>query len=365
MASPSDTLWEYKRHTAAKHQILSGYLDAWIPILAHSGHAELVLIDGFAGPGRYKGGKPGSPLLMLDAYLRREDRDKLPSRLHYFFIEEHKRRCDHLKDELAKKKWPPDKVTVEPICGSFEHEFPKIIDRLQTDFGTLPPTFAFIDPFGADQNRPEMHARLLRLPRCEALIYLPVTHLARFVREADLARTLTNLYDGEGWREACKYDDIESRKKVLHDLFRAVLKQSCEWVRSFEIVPEVGGNSYYLFFGTNSKQGLRKMKAAMWQTDPVHGQRFADSTVVDHPVLFQTEPDFARLEWMLRQQYGTAEFTIDDALDFTLTATPFRDDGHLKRPVLGRAEKRGALAVLRPAGSNRGYKPGTRMRFVS
>ena len=55
MASPTEILWERQRHTAAKHQILTGYLDAWIPILAHAGHEDLVLIDGFAGPGRYRG----------------------------------------------------------------------------------------------------------------------------------------------------------------------------------------------------------------------------------------------------------------------------------------------------------------------
>src|SRR4051812_16680062 len=140
---------------------------------------------------------------MLDAYLRREDRDRLRTRLHYFFIEEHKGRFDHLKGELDRKSWPADRVTVTPIHGPFEEHFPRVVADLRSRFGRLPPTFAFVDPFGADQTKPELHAQLLRLPRCEALIYLPVTHLARFVREPDLANTLTNLYRSREWEEAC------------------------------------------------------------------------------------------------------------------------------------------------------------------
>jgi three-Cys-motif partner protein len=362
MATPNEVLWERKRHTAAKHQILTGYLDAWIPILAHAGFKDLVLIDGFAGPGRYKGNEPGSPLLMLDAYLRRDDRARLPARLHYFFIEEHKGRFDYLQGQLEKKTWP-DKVAVTPIHGSFEEHFPTIVDDLERRFGSLPPTFAFIDPFGADQTKPELHDQLLRLPRCEALIYLPVTHLARFVREADLSQTLDNLYRGRAWEAACAHDDLASRKKILHDLFRQQLKESCRWVRSFEIVPEGGGNSYYLFFGTNNEQGLRKMKAAMWTIDPVGGQRFRDSTMVDHPVLFEDKPDFARLLHMLREHFGDREFGIEDACRYTLTGTPFRDDGHLKRDTLAPAEKDHHLRVTRPGGSKSGFKARTRLRF--
>lgn len=54
------TLWNMAPHSAAKHRVLRSYIDAWIPIMAHqaikmsprSGPARLLLVDGFAGPGR-------------------------------------------------------------------------------------------------------------------------------------------------------------------------------------------------------------------------------------------------------------------------------------------------------------------------
>ena len=48
---PTTTLWAAEEHTVAKHRILRRYLEAWIPIMA-SRSGRLILIDGFAGPGR-------------------------------------------------------------------------------------------------------------------------------------------------------------------------------------------------------------------------------------------------------------------------------------------------------------------------
>jgi three-Cys-motif partner protein len=59
MPKDVDVLWPLKRHTIAKHQILRWYIDAWLPILGAGRWAkdDVVLIDGFAGPGRYRGGE--------------------------------------------------------------------------------------------------------------------------------------------------------------------------------------------------------------------------------------------------------------------------------------------------------------------
>jgi len=69
MSKKSDGLWPMRRHTQAKHVILRKYLDAWLPILGagRSAAEHVMLIDGFAGPGRYTTGEDGSPLIMLKA----------------------------------------------------------------------------------------------------------------------------------------------------------------------------------------------------------------------------------------------------------------------------------------------------------
>lgn len=101
-------------------------------------------------------------------------------------------------------------------------------------------------------------------------------------------------------------------------------------------------------------QGLRKMKDAMWKVDPVAGASFRDSTLADHPVLFQESTAFDELERMLREHFGDGWFAIKDAERFALLETPFRDNAHLKRPTLKPAEDRGALEVERRSGQRTG-----------
>ena len=42
------------------------------------------------------------------------------------------------------------------------------------------------------------------------------------------------------------------------------LRQHASYVRSFEMIGSRPNTGYHLFFGSNSKVGLRRMKEAMW-----------------------------------------------------------------------------------------------------
>jgi three-Cys-motif partner protein len=62
--------WNLAPHTAAKLEILGAYLRAWFPILGRSANFDrIIYIDGFAGPGRYKQGEDGSPIIALKAAI--------------------------------------------------------------------------------------------------------------------------------------------------------------------------------------------------------------------------------------------------------------------------------------------------------
>jgi three-Cys-motif partner protein len=70
MPDQRPTLWEAEPHTVAKHGILKSYFDAWTAILSRSTRSsELLFVDGFAGPGEYTNGEPGSPIVALNAVL--------------------------------------------------------------------------------------------------------------------------------------------------------------------------------------------------------------------------------------------------------------------------------------------------------
>ena len=62
---PRTTVWPHDEQTRGKHLVLRSYLDGWFPVLG-SWNKRLLFIDGFAGPGEYDQGEPGSPVIGLD-----------------------------------------------------------------------------------------------------------------------------------------------------------------------------------------------------------------------------------------------------------------------------------------------------------
>ena len=60
-----------------------------------SDRPRLLLVDGFAGPGRYATGEQGSPLIMLEALIEHDAFDRMGAvDFLYLFIEHDPRRVD-------------------------------------------------------------------------------------------------------------------------------------------------------------------------------------------------------------------------------------------------------------------------------
>ena len=356
---PSTTLWVADEHTVAKHRILRKYLDAWIPIMA-SQSGRLILIDGFAGPGRYSTGEDGSPLVMLRAYLEHVARTHINAELNYVFIEQHQRRFDWLVDEINKIDRPMN-VHVYPVRGDFAEVLSAVLNGLGG--AALAPTFLFVDPFGYADNPMELSGRVLSFPRCEALIYVPLRWVARFLGDDGAAGAFTSVYGDDRWTLARAVAGIDERVPILRGLFEGALGERARYVRSFEMLDNAGTHGYHLFFGTQHETGLSRMKTAMWSVDPGEGASFRDPSVKGQQLLFTPTPDFGILLAMLREQYGTRPFSIEDAERFVLLETSFMHDAHLKQKTLAPAERDGLLEVLTPRAKRRTYPKRTRMQF--
>jgi len=102
LVTPKDKPWELDPHTTAKHDILRRYLAAWFPILG-AYHNRIVYIDGFSGPGRYKNGEPGSPMIAL--YVAVNHRKLTAGEIICWFIEE---RADRLAALESNPPWAPN-----------------------------------------------------------------------------------------------------------------------------------------------------------------------------------------------------------------------------------------------------------------
>lgn len=363
--APKTALWEYQPHTEAKHDVLRWYLDARVAIMGQAtGFPELVMVDGFAGPGRYLGGEKGSPLLMLDAFLEHRARQAITARLRYIFIEKDAQRFAHLGAEIESYgPLLPRKVTVELYNNSFDTR----MDAILRDLGAKPPpVFTFVDPFGISDNHREVTSRVLGHGGCEVLAYVPLYQIARFIDAPEFERHLNNLFSGDSWRDARNVAGLQERIALLKAIFEEAMSKTCSRVMSMEIPSEHANAGYFLFFGTSHDLGVEKMKDVFWRVDPLDGSRYHPTRKsVDELLLpITATANIGPLKHQLFERFGLQEFSIEEALALTFE-TQFKPT-HLRGHLLGPLETLGTIAVDRPAGHQpaKTYPAGTTLRFT-
>ena len=232
MATPKETVWDLDPHTAAKHEILRRYLSAWFPILG-TYHGRIVYIDGFSGPGRYRKGEPGSPLIALDVATKQ--RTATAGEIVFWFVEERDDRLAHLKQELAKIAIPAHfKVTAD--SGRFDEKFESVLESMEVGGQQIAPTFAFIDPFGFSGIPFALIDRLLRQSRCEAFITFMVDAINRFLEhpEEKVVQHIVEAFGGDD--DAIRVANCAGdRVAKLRDLYQSKLATAAQYVRFFEM----------------------------------------------------------------------------------------------------------------------------------
>ena len=363
MAAPRTTVWDLEPHTRAKHEILKRYLQAWTPILTQGGFPEIMYIDGFAGPGRYSNGEDGSPTIALRAAL--EHRDRIGARIRFEFVEEDEDRAGVLREVIAELD-TPDQFHIEVHDGTtFETALEQILESYQGR--RLPPTFAYIDPFGWSGVPFPITQEILRNRSCEVMVNFMYEEINRFLGHSDQERNFDSFFGTDQWREGIQHNDPRMRNRFLHDLYHRRLRDisGARYVRSFEMRNERDVVDYYLFYATNNMLGLKKMKEAMWRVDESGEFRFSDATDPNQAVLFLNEPRLDMLRHQLLDQFGGCVASVGEVEEYILAETAFRET-HYKRQILRPLElaEPAVIEVIDPPpGRRRGTFPDSSMRL--
>lgn len=357
------TIWEIAAHTSVKHDLLRTYLGAWFPILGKY-NRRVVFLDGFAGPGRYIDGEPGSPSIALGTFLDHHHAAYL-SETEYVFVfnENHAERFSSLEEVIesertARGDWPSNvKVLVE------NRNFTEIADEILDSLGgeSLAPTFAFLDPFGYKDTPMELIRRLMSYSKSELFIYFDINSLNRFATAGQNVDVHFEALYGTSEFKNAPPAGHPGRQQFLHDLYERQLREMCGFkhVRSFEMVGSNGKAINYLFFCTNNATGFDRMKSAMWKAAPSGDYRFRDS-LAGQPVLFQSEPDTLPLQRELLRAFAGRTVDISSLVKFVIESTPFTSS-HLKRRTLVPMQRQG---LITSSHKNQGQFPaGTSVTF--
>lgn len=346
-----DVRWDIEPHTLAKHEILKKYLNAWIPILTKN-NKRVIFIDGFAGPGEYKGGELGSPVLVLNTALK-SNIDK-NTEVIFIFIEDKKKRCCFLENKLKDIKLP-DNIKYECVYGHFSEEITKILDDLDQKEKKIAPTFVFIDPFGIKDVPFDVIKRIMKNDKCEILITFMCRDVNRFKSLTQNEDINNKLFGTEEWKNT----------KDIPELYKRQLEKIAKYVISFKMINKHNQNNYILFFGTNHIRGLEKMKDSMWKVDPKGDFQFSSFDYdPKQTVLIQQKPNFSILKNMIIKEYAGKLVSIEELELFVSTKTFFKKS-HFKTSILKPLEKDGKINVEYDGKRNVGqYPPNTKIKFL-
>lgn len=354
MAAPRGIVWKLDPHTRAKHEILKRYLQAWMIILSQGSFPDILYIDGFAGPGEYEGGEPGSPIIALDAALNH--RSHLSARIHFLFVEEKESRANHLRQLISARKLPDNFDVVVEGGTTFLAAFDRNVRRYQRS-SRLFPTFAFIDPFGWTGAPFGLIKHILTQPSCEVFVNFMYEEINRFLSHRDQVQNFDDFFGTNAWKECVDETDPTKRNRCLHDLYLSQLRDAAnaKYVRSFEMSNMRDVTDYYLFYATNKLLGLKKMKEAMWKADESGGFRFSDATNPDQLILFEKSPNYDALRANLLVEFAGRQVRVEEIETFIVAQTAFRET-HYKGILKSLEMESGQLAAINPVP---GRKKGT------
>lgn len=349
----SNPLWTKEEQTEGKHLVLRYYLDGWFPILGNS-NRRILYIDGFAGPGEYSGGEPGSPLIALECIRKQKSMNKLKGvEIICLFVEADIDRANHLKIVLKKQQAIPD-VELHVHAGKFDDYMTELLDYLEKQKQYLAPSFVMIDPFGVKGNRIELIRRILANPRSECLISFMYEPIQRFQEQPEFEVHLNELFGTSQWQGCFNIGDSSTKKQFLHDLFKNQLKEhGAKYVIFFELW-QGQRHKYTIYFATGHSKGCDLMKQAIWRAEP-DGSFNIRGYAADQQLLFET--DMEPLVKQLKEHFGGSDISIEQIEDFVKSDNTIYHSGQLRRDTLMPLEKEGRITVTRSC-SNRGFQNG-------
>jgi three-Cys-motif partner protein len=346
-------VWPAEEHTLVKHAILKRYLQAWFPILSRqseivrSSAQEILYIDGFAGPGEYKEGELGSPIIALQAALQHSR--EFPRSVRLIFVENDKDRYDHLRSVLAryeKDLQSSRNVIIDPPrLGDCDTILSNLLTTHEKRGARFGPAIAFLDQFGYSAVSMSLIGRIMSFSQCEVFSYLDYKDMNRWMVDETKAPAYSRTYGGEEWREAIPMSE-QQRRTFLFELYKGMIRKRAgvRYVYAFSMYDRNGVLLYWLFFCTNNIRGLEEMKKAMWSVDKTGRFRFSDKDDPDQNKLLDLSYNQDWLARQLLREFEGKETTVGAINAYVLEHTPC----YLFKDALTKLYRNGQLQVPQP-----------------
>lgn len=348
MSKPREIPWDADEHTKVKHDLYRRYLSKWAPIMMHGWKGNITYAEGFSGPGVYKDGAPGSPVIALRSILDHEDlrRQVARTRMRFVFIDREQRCIDLLRNEVTKA------VTPVALSDLAAHGFdvmirkgdcdPDLVASLTASGAWGRPILAVLDSWGGAVPV-DLIAKIAENPGSEVIITMQPQYFSRFAGTDDIEHG-DKVFGGREWRAAAAQESEVKGRWLLEHYRETVQKAGFDFVLDFELI-DARGHALYLVYGTRHDKGLKKMKEAMWEVDAVRGAGYRDPRDPSQETLdIQFEPSTAPLRRLLGKHLESLDSrsaTVINLRRFALYRTVYKESQVM--PVVSEMLEAGAL----------------------
>jgi three-Cys-motif partner protein len=324
MAVPKTLVWPLEPHTAAKHGILRGYLDAYWPILLQSRRPSqhLTYAEGFAGPNEYSNGEDGSPNHALAALLRHRRLLQPGTIVNIVLVEEHAGRLDNCLRRIDQRFGQlPRQIRVHARQGSCADTLPPLLDEVQAWDGSV---FANLDPFGVDVPYTLVQQIGAHGRASEAFITFNADFFTRWANHEHV-EAADRQFGTTAWRTVDQQPPREKKRWLIDAYRRRLFLARFKHTLAFELLDQQG-HQLALVHATSGLRGVERMKDAMWKVDPVRGVRFRDPRDTRQLAIdIQHEPDLTPLDQLLDEHLTTQpRHDITALREWATTETAYR-----------------------------------------
>jgi three-Cys-motif partner protein len=277
-----------------KHEVLRQHLAVYVRTTGS--RAPVVLLDGYAGPGQYAEGSPGSPKLMVDTARALQDRD-----VHCIFVERNRQHWQQLRELLAELGDDDS----EPLWGRLEERLDEVLAKAGGK-----SLFVFLDPFGLAIPFAMLGDVLRRRPRfgpgrlfqpTEVILNFSVSGINRAAGRRDSRaddpavakmhqtrlEELEAFLGGPWWGGTWQQGGTDRVRRILDEYLARFRAAFPGWKTLTVPVADYwdGPSSYYLVLLTEHDLGLWVFANAV----SYGAKALQDHTFADHPRLFSPE----------------------------------------------------------------------------
>lgn len=293
---------EQKPWSRLKNRILGSYLPPYLAKVAKRSK-RIVLVDAFAGPGRFLDGTAGSPLIISKAA------EKFAKGKYDAFFFNNKPSHHELLESILERQGI---VASKPVFGDAIEGLRQLIGRLRDE--TL---FLYIDPYGLNCEFDLLRPLLQRDSRfsTEILInlHMPISHRlgSRHRVERDGIESsqiqsyhekLTRVYGGEYWRDILIEGDFantKDREGALIDRYRENLSRTGYLTYTGACpIREKGASAtkYVMIFASPHPDALLLLNDEMCKSfnEHMHSQEVKDTMFADSSWTEWSNPDKIR-----------------------------------------------------------------------